>query len=98
MEQRLAARGGLRVIVAAIGDHEVGYLHGGVVADHFRGLQMSFDRSLAELSLGNLLQLEMIEALCEEGVRTYDLGSHSPYKERWAETVHATVTLACNPQ
>ncbi len=94
---RLVARGGLRVIVAVIGDREVGYLHGGVVADHFRGLQMSFDRTLAALSLGNLLQLEMIEALCEEGVSTYDLGSHSPYKERWAETAHATVTLACSP-
>lgn len=97
MLPRLAARGGLRAVVATIGGRDVGYVHGAVTDDHFRGLQISSDRDRAQLSLGNLLQREMIEGLCEEGVRSYDLGTRSEYKRRWAEEGLRTLTILARP-
>lgn len=93
MLPRLAARGGLRVVIALQGERDVGYLHGGVIGTHFRGLQMSFDDRLSHLSLGNLLQFEMLRRLCEEGIETYDLGTRSAYKRHWAEEGLRTLTL-----
>lgn len=98
MLPRLAARRGLRVVVATREGEDVGYLHGGLVDDpsgrrHFRGLQMSYDRRFAHLSLGNLLQHEMLRALCTEGVRSYDLGTRQEYKRRWAEEGLLTLTI-----
>ena len=101
MLPRLAARGGLRVLIATREGEDVGYLHGGLVGDasdrHFRGLQMSYDRRFAHLSLGNLLQHEMLRALCEEGVRSYDLGTRQEYKRRWAEEGLLTLTILMRP-
>ena len=82
------------LILAHQGDEPVGYIHGGFVHNGFRGLQMSFDNRLSSLSLGNLLQLQMIEWLCELGASIYDLGSELPYKRRWAEQVLETTGLA----
>ena len=90
---RLAARSALRLLIARLGDRDLGYVYGGVVGDHFRGLQVSYDHEFQHLSLGNLLQQEMIRLLCEEGVRTYDLGTRSEYKQRWGEEGLETVTL-----
>ena len=59
---------------------------------------MSFDDDEARLSIGNLLQCEMIRMLCEQGFATYDLGSKPGYKERWAERGLSTVTLVCRPK
>ncbi len=97
MLPRLAARGGLRVLVARVAGRDVGYVYGTVIGDHFRGLQMSSDQSLAHLSLGNLLQREMIARLCDEGIQTYDLGTHSEYKRRWAEEGLKTITILARP-
>jgi len=97
MLPRLAARGRLRVLIAKRDGESIGYLHGGVVGKHFRGLQMSFDDRYASLSLGNLLQREMIGALCEEGFLEYDLGTRPGYKERWSEPGLRTGTLVCRP-
>jgi CelD/BcsL family acetyltransferase involved in cellulose biosynthesis len=98
MVPRLAARGGLRVVIARQDEEDVGYVYGSVVADHFRGLQMSSDHRLRRLSLGNLLQRAMIERLCAEGIGSYDLGSQSDYKRRWAEEGLKTVTVLCRPK
>lgn len=97
MLPRIATRGGLRAVLARHAGRDVGYLYGAVVGDHFRGLQMSGDKSLAQLSLGNLLQREMIAGLCEEGVRAYDLGARSEYKRRWAEEGLRTLTILARP-
>jgi hypothetical protein len=98
MLPRLAQRDGLRVIIAERDGSDVGYIHGASVGDHYRGLQFSFDQRLSELSLGNVLQYEMLEWLCRDGFATYDLGSQSPYKRRWAEEGLATATLLLLPQ
>jgi hypothetical protein len=98
MLPRLAQRDGLRVIIAERGGSDVGYIHGAVVGDHYRGLQFSFDQRLSKLSLGNVLQYEMLQWLCRDGCATYDLGSQSAYKRRWAEEGLATATLLLRPE
>lgn len=85
MIPRLLRRDAFRLILARQGDEDVGYIYGGTVARHFRGLQFSFVDDERALSLGNLLQVEMVRWLVEDGFETYDLGMVVPYKERWAE-------------
>ena len=55
---------------------------------------------IVELSLdtvrfpdGSVGELELIRHLCDEGVRTYDMGFDLDYKRRWAEMELVTVTL-----
>jgi len=98
MLPRLAERGGLRVLIALHDGKDAGYLHGGVIGDHFRGLQLSYDERFDPLSLGNLMQREMIEKLCEEGITSYDLGTRSDYKRRWAEEGLRTLTIVGRPR
>ena len=94
---RLAGRGELRVLVAERAGRAVGYCHGAARADHFRGLQVSFDDACRDLGLGNVLQLEMIRRLVDEGVGHYDLGAQSAYKDRWAEPGLTTFGLLLQP-
>ncbi len=98
MLPRVAARGGLRVLLVSRGGEDLGYLHGALTGDHFRGLQLSYDARFVHLSLGNLLQREMIERLCAEGAHSYDLGTRSDYKRRWAEEGLRTLTLVARPR
>jgi CelD/BcsL family acetyltransferase involved in cellulose biosynthesis len=98
MLPRVAARGGLRVLIVTCDGHDAGYLHGALTGDHFRGLQLSYDQRFEHLSLGNLMQREMIERLCDEGARSYDLGTRSDYKRRWAEDGPRTLTLVARPR
>jgi len=93
LARRLAARGGLRLLFARRGEEDLGYILGGVRRGLYRGLQFSFDRRYAHLSLGNLMQLAQIAALCEEGVKTYDLGMDMAYKRRWADRSFETEGL-----
>jgi hypothetical protein len=93
MLPRLARRDALRVVFARADDRDVAFVFGGLFEGTYRGLQLSYDDELSRLSLGNLVQLEMIERLCEEGVSRYDLGSELEYKARWAESRLETVTL-----
>lgn len=46
---------------------------------------MSYREDLRPLGLGNRLQLENLRRCEAEGIARYDLGMHSPYKERWAD-------------
>ena len=85
MLPRLAQAGELRVLLAEQAGRLVGYLYGGLVGRHFRGLQFSFDETVRQLGLGNVLQLEMLRWLCELEAATYDLGGQSSYKARWGE-------------
>ncbi len=95
---RLAAARQLRLLFAQRDGETLGYLHGAVVGRHFRGLQFSFDQQLSGLGLGNALQYEALGVLCREGVRSYDLGSYSDYKGRWAEPGLMTLGLFLQPR
>lgn len=99
MVPRLVRRSALRLWFARLGGEDVGYCLGAIFGGTYRGLQFGFAKGLEHLSLGNLLQLNEIEALCEEGVATrYDLGSDAEYKERWADAAMETVTLLAWPR
>ena len=90
---RLVPNAGLRGIIARRENEDIGFVFGGVFQDTYRGLQMSFDDRFRHLSLGNVLQAQMIRALAAEGVAIYDLGSEIEYKSRWSEPGITTVTL-----
>jgi CelD/BcsL family acetyltransferase involved in cellulose biosynthesis len=85
MLERLAAAGAARVVFAQHDGRDIGFLFGGLVAGIFRGQQFSFDEAWRRASLGNLLQLEQIAWLADDGAHRYDLGPHMPYKDHWAE-------------
>lgn len=85
MLPRLLSRERARVMFARRGDEDIGYIMGGVFDGVYRGLQFSYRDEYARYSIGSLCQLHQIEALCQEGVRAYDLGTEMEYKTRWAE-------------
>lgn len=93
MLPRLARRGALRALFLRRDGVDIAFVFGGLFEGTYRGLQLSFDQDFERLSLGNLAQLAMIEELCGEGIRRYDLGSELEYKARWAEERLETVTL-----
>ncbi len=88
---RLAQQGLLRMLFLKIGGQDVAYLYGFLLDGCFRGLQMSYDDRLSGLSLGNLAQLRIIEAVSKEA-DLYDLGMDIDYKSRWADDVKVLTT------
>ncbi len=90
---RLQASGRCRAVIATIGGTDVGYVLGGVRRLHYRGLQISYARSVRDLSLGHLLQSHEIRRLSAEGVTSYDMGMDMPYKERMADEMVESVML-----
>lgn len=93
MLPRLASRSRFRAVTAHLEDKLVGFAFGGVFGDRFRGLQFSYLPEWKSLSLGNLMQLQLVAKLCEEGIKIYDLGMDMPYKHRWSETLMTTHSL-----
>jgi CelD/BcsL family acetyltransferase involved in cellulose biosynthesis len=93
MLPRLATRGRQRTLFARLGDHDVAYCLGAVFDGEYRGLQFSYHREHAALSLGTLMQYHQIADLAAEGVQRYDLGQDMDYKRRWAEEEFETVLL-----
>lgn len=93
MVPRLAARGALRVTFARLDGRDVGYVLGGVLADTYRGLQISFDQAHRLLAIGNLMQRATLRHLVAEGIARYDLGTEMAYKTSWAELRVETVPL-----
>jgi CelD/BcsL family acetyltransferase involved in cellulose biosynthesis len=93
MLPRICRLGQQRTIFARVGDRDVGYILGAVMAGEYRGLQFSYDADVAPLGVGSLLQLEQIKALVAEGVQRYDLGTEMDYKRRWAEDIMETEML-----
>lgn len=81
----LAATGNARAVFARAGDLDVGFAFGGIAGTVYRGQQFSFDEAWSELSIGNLLQDQMIGWLCEQRVERYDMGPEMPYMRRFAE-------------
>lgn len=90
MLPRLLAHGRARVMFARAGDEDIGYILGAVFEGEYRGLQFSYRDDYAAHSVGSLCQYHQIVALCEEGVRSYDLGTEMEYKMRWAERQFVT--------
>ena len=88
--RRCAEKASALVLFATHEGRDIGYLHGGLVDGHFRGLQMSFVDDWRPHGIGNLMQFSAITWLCALEARTYDLGSELPYKRRWAETEFET--------
>ncbi len=90
MLRRLSRRREGRVIFARLDGRDVGFIFGGLCGARYRGQQFSYDDAFKRLSVGDLLQLEQIRRLCDEGVLRYDMGmSDHPsmaYKARWAES------------
>ena len=89
MLRRLSASRDGRVVLATRDGEDVGFIFGGMIDGIYRGQQFSFADACRDLSLGNLLQREMIAWLCEQGAERYDLGpARGPfmdYKASWAE-------------
>lgn len=98
MLERLAVGGFARIVFAQRDGEDVGFVFGGLVAGIYRGQQFSYDERCHAISLGNLLQLEQLAWLAEEGAHRYDLGPHMAYKERWAETMVAMQSRLLLPQ
>lgn len=94
MISRMAHDGRLRALFVTREGADIAFVFGGVFGDTYRGLQVSFDDAFREHAPGNLAHLEMIRRLCDEGVRSYDLGTDMPYKQRWGEPGLETITLA----
>lgn len=93
MLPRICELGQQRTMFARLGDRDVGYILGAVMAGEYRGLQFSYDDDLAHLGLGGLLQYHQILELCGEAVARYDLGTEMDYKRRWAEDIMETDML-----
>lgn len=78
-----------RVLFARQEDRDIGFVLGGLAGSVYRGQQFSYADDWKEYSVGNLMQLEQIAWLCEEGATRYDLGpitgEKMGYKSHWAE-------------
>ncbi len=94
---RLAAQDHLRVLVARLDDHDVGFILGGIRGDTYRGLQLSYARSVHDLGVGHLLQFHQIERLVTERIGVYDLGMDMEYKRRWADRADETFSVIVAP-
>jgi hypothetical protein len=89
MLKRLASSSDARVIFAKNKGRDIGFIFGGMAGNVYRGQQFSFDDDWRSASVGNLMQLEQIMWLCEEGAKRYDmgpfLGQRMEYKRHWTE-------------
>lgn len=78
-----------RVIFARHEEEDIGFIFGGVLGAAYRGQQFSYNTEWAKYSIGDLLQIEQIRALADEGIRYYDMGPISgprmEYKSHWTE-------------
>ena len=93
MSAYLAKRGLLRMVFATREGEDIAMGFGGILGETFRGLQMSYDERFKRLSLGNLIQLELITRVARESIQHYDLGTEMDYKRRWSSPGLETVAL-----
>ncbi len=85
MMRRLAASASGRIMFARHEERDIGYIFGGLADNIYRGQQFSYVEDWKSYSIGNLLQLELIRWLCEEGITRYDMGPLMDYKKHWTE-------------
>lgn len=102
MIRRLAAQGTARVMFARHEGQDIGFIFGGMLGPCYRGQQFSYDAAWKDLSIGNLLQVEQIRWLCEEGAVRYDMGTASgepmAYKLHWTEAHPTSQTWFLQPR
>ncbi|QJB56564.1 GNAT family N-acetyltransferase [Pseudodesulfovibrio sp. zrk46] len=89
MLKRLSASGDGRVIFAKHEGKDIGFIFGAMAGNIYRGQQFSYDDQWKDYSIGNLMQIEKIRWLSEEGAKRYDMGPVSgpqmEYKTHWTE-------------
>ncbi|MDR3176870.1 MAG: GNAT family N-acetyltransferase [Desulfovibrio sp.] len=89
MLRRLSASRQGRVIFARHEDRDIGFIFGGKAGNIYRGQQFSYADDWKSFSIGNLMQMEQIKWLCEEGAKRYDMGPlvgpRMEYKTHWTE-------------
>ena len=77
-------------------------IFGGMLGPCYRGQQFSYDAAWKDFSIGNLLQVEQIRWLCEEGAVRYDMGTASgepmAYKLHWTEAHPTSRTWFLQPR
>ncbi|MBX3463601.1 MAG: GNAT family N-acetyltransferase [Planctomycetes bacterium] len=98
MLRRLAAAGSGRVVFARQAETDIGFVFGGLAGAVYRGQQFSYVEEWADASIGNLLQLEQIRWLGEEGAERYDMGPRMDYKRHWTETERRIDALLLRPR
>ncbi|MFW5968898.1 MAG: GNAT family N-acetyltransferase [Persicimonas sp.] len=89
----LGRRDALRVVFATLDGVDIAYCFGGLFQETYRGLQMSYHQDYRDHSPGNLVQLEMIERLDEEGLKVYDMGQSMDYKASWTDEEFETIAV-----
>lgn len=96
MLERLAAACAGRVIFARHDGKDIGFIFGALAGKVYRGQQFSYVEEWKGLSVGNLMQVEQIAWLCEEGIQRYDMGPldgpRMEYKAHWTEKEFAHQT------
>tara|TARA_R110002096_G_scaffold177707_1_gene354433 strand:- start:3035 stop:4009 length:975 start_codon:yes stop_codon:yes gene_type:complete len=102
MLRRMAASGCGRVMFARHDRGDIGFIFGGLCGPDaqgniYRGQQFSFAEDWRSASLGNVMQLEQLRWLCEEGVARYDMGPVMDYKRHWTETQVRLDAIALRP-
>lgn len=98
MFRRLSSAGLARAIIATHEGRDIGFVMGGADGHNYRGQQFSFVADWQRESIGNLLQWEQIQWLCEEQVTRYDMGSSLDYKLRWTEIALQTESVVLRPR
>lgn len=87
--RNLARQGLARIMFARHEDTDIGFIFGGKAGNIYRGQQFSYREVWKRWGIGNLLQVEQVRWLCEEGARRYDMGpldgGPMRYKEHWTE-------------
>lgn len=86
-----------RVMFARHEGRDIGFIFGALFGNVYRGQQFSYADDWKGASIGNLLQLEQIRWLCEEGAIRYDMGPQMGYKRHWTERRTLITTLALRP-
>lgn len=99
---RGAKRQAARIIIASLDGEDIGFIFGNIGGKIYRGQQFSYIVESAHLAPGNLLQLEMLQWLCEEGIGRYDPGPCSgprmQYKRHWVDGMRAINTWLIAPR
>lgn len=87
--RHLAQEGLARIMFARHEGVDIGFIFGGKAGNVYRGQQFSYHDAWKRWGIGNLLQVEQVRWLCEEGACRYDMGpldgEAMRYKEHWTE-------------
>lgn len=97
MLRRMSCSGIGRIIFARHEGKDIGFIFGGITGSYYRGQQFSYSEEWSKYSIGNILQLEQIRWLCEEGIGRYDMGQTLDYKAHWTEIELQTENLLLRP-